>query len=78
MRRHPSLSTSEWWNRDPDREERRFLTTFNDSRLRAEFCRLYVQEYPGDNDNGYPADRPPPATIVTAEGDVPLIGPWPR
>jgi hypothetical protein len=46
--------------------------------MRAEFCKLYAREYPGDADNGCPADQPPPATIVTERGDVPLLGPWPR
>ena len=34
--------------------------------------------YPADRDNGCPADQPPPATIVTEKGDVPLAGSWPR
>jgi hypothetical protein len=66
------------WTEFADREERRMLTTINNPRLRAEFCRLYSREYPGDQDNGCPADQPPPATIVTDRGDVPLIGPWPN
>jgi hypothetical protein len=66
-----------WWNLYPELDERRLFTAVNDRRLRADFCRLYQKVYLGDSDNGCPADRPPPATIVTENGDVPLIGPWP-
>ncbi len=66
-----------WWRRS-DREDRRLLTAINNRRLRREFCRLWQREYTGDHDNGCPADAPPPATIVTEQGDVPLIGNWPR
>ncbi len=61
-----------------NRDERRIFTTINNRRIRTEICRLYNAEYPGDTDTGCPADRPPPATIVTAQGDIPLIGDWPR
>jgi hypothetical protein len=61
-----------------DRESRRMLTAVSNRQLRTEFCRLYTREYPGDRDTGCPADQPPPATIVTERGDVPLIGPWPK
>ncbi len=64
--------------RDTDLQHRRMLTAINNRRLRPEFCRLWAREYPGDHDNGCPADRPPPATIVTENGDVPLLGPWPK
>jgi hypothetical protein len=67
-----------WWTTYGDRESRRLLTAINNQQLRAEFCRLYTLEYPGDLDNGCPADQPPPATIVTQSGDVPLVGAWPR
>jgi hypothetical protein len=67
-----------WWSYPPQRENRQLLTTVNDRKLRTEFCRFYEREYPGDHDSGCPADRPPPATIVTERGDVPLVGPWPR
>jgi len=67
-----------WWPRYTDRETRRLLTAVNNRALRAEICRHYEREYPGDRDTGCPADQPPPATIVTEHGDVPLIGPWPR
>jgi hypothetical protein len=60
---------------DADRESRRMLTAVSNHQLRTEFCRLYAREYPGDLDTGCPADQPPPATIVTERGDVPLIGP---
>jgi hypothetical protein len=67
-----------WWSRCLARDERRLLTSISNRKMREEFCRLYAREYPGDNDNGCPADQPPPATIVTERGDVPLIGPWPK
>jgi hypothetical protein len=66
------------WTIYSDRESRRMLTAVSNRQLRAEFWRLYAREYPGDLDTGCPADQPPPATIVTESGDVPLIGPWPR
>ena len=66
-----------WWTHYPDRDIRRIQTAVSDRRLRAEFCKLYARDYPGDHDNGCPADQPPPATIVTEHGDVPLLGPWP-
>ncbi len=70
---------ADWmWARFSDREERRLLTTVSHQRSRQEFCKLYAHEYPADTDTGCPADQPPPATIVTERGDVPLVGPWPR
>jgi hypothetical protein len=66
------------WQRFRDQEGRRRLTAMNNPRLRDEFCRLWQREYPSDHDNGCPANQPPPATIVTACGDVPLAGPWPQ
>ena len=67
-----------WWQHYRDREARRMLTAMNNRQLRAEFCRLYNLAYPGDKDTGCPADMPPPATIVTEQGDVPLSGDWPK
>jgi len=67
-----------WWQRYRDQEARRMLTAMNNRTIRAEFCRLYALEYPGDKDTGCPANLPPPATIVTEAGDVPLLGPWPH
>src|SRR5262249_28911102 len=67
-----------WWRSYRDRESRRLWTTVSDPDLRTEFCRLWEREYPDDRDNGCPPDRPPPATIVTDRGDVPLLGPWPN
>jgi hypothetical protein len=52
------------------------LTAMNNRRIRSEFCRLDDLEYPGDKDTGCPAHLPPPATIVTEAGDVPLFGSW--
>jgi hypothetical protein len=56
----------------------RLFTTINNPTLRREFCAKFQQQFPQDNENGCPADRPPPATIVTQDGDVPLVGSWPR
>jgi hypothetical protein len=73
-----SKDASWWWSEFLSRDERRILTTINHIRLRTELCRLYNSEYPGDLDTGCPATKPPPATIVTEQGDIPLLGPWPR
>jgi hypothetical protein len=70
-------SASFWWALADDRDHQRLLTTVNNRKLRAEICRIYAREYPGDKDNGCPAEQPPPATIVTEQGDVPLTGAWP-
>jgi hypothetical protein len=67
-----------WWQNYTDREQRRLMTTMNNRQMRAEFCRLYDLEYPDDKDSGCPADLPPPATIVTEQGDVPLLVAWPQ
>ncbi len=61
-----------------DLDMMRLLTTVNRPTLRREFCRLFLQRFPTDHDNGCPADQPPLATIVTKDGDVPLIGAWPH
>ena len=66
------------WKSHRDRDSRRLLTAIHNLRLRSEFCRLWEQTYPDDKDNGCPADQPPPATIVTENGDVPLTGLWPK
>jgi hypothetical protein len=58
-------------------DEARVFTTINNRALRERFCREYKRRFPNDHDNGCPVDRPPPATIVTEDGDVPLTGPWP-
>lgn len=60
-----------------DIDKMRLLTTINHPALRREFCHRFAQRFPNDHDNGCPADRPLPATIVTQDGDVPLIGAWP-
>lgn len=78
------FAQSEWsdlisrdrWNRD-DMDQIRMLTTVSNHELRARFCREFLKRFPNDPDNGCPADQPPPATIVTEDGDVPLTGPWP-
>lgn len=61
-----------WWRARGEQEARRLLTTVSNRGMRAEFCRMYAEAYPGDGENGCPADRPPPATRVTAAGDVPV------
>jgi hypothetical protein len=69
------------WNRAVaanDADMPRLLTAVNRPTLRREFSRLFAQRFPHDHDNGCPADQPPPATIVTQDGDVPLLGPWPQ
>ncbi len=66
-----------WWSSYRDRESRRLMTAFNSAILRPQFCALWSQAYPEDHDNACPADHPPPATISTVSGDVPLLGPWP-
>ena len=58
--------------------ELRLFTTINNPTLRREFCVKFRQRFPQDNENGCPSDRPPPATIVTQDGDIPLVGEWPR
>jgi hypothetical protein len=67
-----------WWQAYTDREHRRLMTTMNNREMRTEFCRHYALEYPGDKDTGCPADLPPPASIVTEQGDVRLTGAWPQ
>jgi hypothetical protein len=61
-----------------DTDMMRLLTTVNNPSLRREFCRLFSERFPNDRDNGCPADQPPPATIVTKDGDIPLVGAWPQ
>jgi hypothetical protein len=73
-----SRSAGFWWEHAEEREMRRLLTASSDAELRTESCRRWERQYPDDHDNGCPANRPPPATIVTQNGDVPLIGDWPR
>jgi hypothetical protein len=58
--------------------ELRLFTTINNVRLRREFCAKFQRRFPLDTENGCPADRPPSATIVTQDGDIPLIGEWPK
>ncbi len=60
-----------------DTDMMRLLTTVNNPALRRQFCRLFTQRFPADHDNGCPAAQPPPATIVTEDGDIPLVGAWP-
>ena len=53
------------------------LTAINRPSVRRELCRKFMAKFPNDTDNGCPAGKPPPATIVTEDGDVPLVGEWP-
>ena len=53
------------------------LTTINDPALRRLFCKKFLGRFPHETEHGCPADRPPPASIVTDDGDVSLTGPWP-
>ena len=70
---------TELWNTLSDsRDQRRLFTTANDRHIRDKFCREYTRRYPGDLETGCPADKPLPASIVTKDGDVPLLGPWPQ
>jgi hypothetical protein len=61
----------------PSRDLLRMLTAINRPSLRREFCSKFMAKFPNDTDNGCPADKPPAATIVTEDGDVPLVGEWP-
>ena len=61
-----------------DVDELRLFTTINNSQLRREFCLRFQQRFPQDTNNGCPANRPLPATIVTQDGDIPLVGSWPK
>lgn len=55
----------------------RLLTTINDPTLRRRFCKNFLALFPHEPDHGCPADRLPPASIVTDDGGVPLNGDWP-
>jgi hypothetical protein len=59
-------------------DELRLFTTINNPALRRKFCAKFQKLFPQDNENGCPAGQPPPATIVTQNGDVPLLGEWPN
>jgi hypothetical protein len=61
-----------------DMDMLRFLTTINNPTLRREFCQKFLAKFTHDTDNGCDPRNPLPATIVTENGDVPLIGPWPQ
>ncbi len=76
-RRQEGRDVATQWANHLDRDERRLLTTVSNRRQRAAFCELYLKTYPGDTDHGCPAERTPPATMVTEAGDIPLAGAWP-
>ncbi len=61
-----------------DVDELRNFTTITQPALRTEFCRAFAKKFPTQTDNGCPADQPFAATIVTENGDVPLVGEWPE
>jgi hypothetical protein len=64
---------------EPDEMDRlRLFTTVRDQRLREQFCRKFLREFPDETEHGCPAGRPRPATVVTADGDVPYPGRWPE
>ncbi len=64
---------------DRDRvDELRLSTTIDQPVLRHEFCQKFLAKFPHDTDNGCSPNNPFPATIVTENGDVPLVGPWPN
>jgi len=73
-----AITQWKWAAQTNDIDMMRLLTAANLPTLRREFCRLFTQRFPNDHDNGCAADQPPPATIVTQEGDVPLLGTWPQ
>jgi len=58
--------------------ELRLFTTINNPTLRREFCAKFQKRFPQDSENGCPADRRPPATVVTQDGDIPIVGDWPK
>lgn len=67
------------WNlQEGNIDSLRVLTAVDNPTLRREFCAKFMAKFPHDTDNGCPADKPLPATIVTENGDVPLVGPWPQ
>jgi hypothetical protein len=63
--RNQKLGTARLWQRLTDREDRRLLTAMSNREMRAEFCRLYNLEYPGDQDTGCPAH---PARLLGLSG----------
>lgn len=58
--------------------ELRLFTTINNFTLRQEFCVEFQRRFPQDSENGCPAGRRPPATVVTQDGEIPLVGEWPK
>jgi hypothetical protein len=75
----------QWWDDTLARDrtlygmdELRLFTTIHNPGLRREFCARFQKQFPQDSENGCPADRLPPATVVTQDGDIPLVGEWPK
>jgi hypothetical protein len=56
-----------WEESMSDRDELRLLTTVNNPILRHRFCELYQRQFPGDLDNGCPADQPKIARFFCIE-----------
>jgi hypothetical protein len=77
-REDDAITQWKWAVQAGDIDMMRLLTAVNIPALRSQFCRLFTQRFRNDHDNGCPADQPPPATIVTQDGDVPLVGAWPQ
>jgi hypothetical protein len=61
------------WKTYSSVDDRRLQTAHSNPRIRQAACALWAREYPTDPDNGCPADRPPPATVVRAQGEVPIL-----
>jgi hypothetical protein len=79
-RKFETMTDMYWdWALQPlDMDQLRLFTTINNSQLRRKYCGKFRERFPNDIENGCPADQPPPATIVTQDGDVPLLGAWPK
>jgi hypothetical protein len=76
--RHKAPDMFAMYSANPqDMDRVRLLTTESNASFRREVCQLFLKRFPDDHDNGCTPNLPPPATIVTADGDVPLTGPWP-
>ncbi len=79
-RKFETMTDVYWdWALQPlDMDQLRLFTTINNPKLRREYCAKFRERFPHDAENGCPADQPPPATIVTQDGDIPLVGAWPK
>lgn len=57
-------------------DELRTYTEISIRGLRERFRLDFQRRFPKDRESGCPADPTPPATIATANRDVPLLGEW--